>query len=182
LVANFKSILNYYEKFGNRDVWQKILHAIASQNQEAPPSYDGRGSRLTSTFEAIEELKTKVHAQEPRFDLYFRPVHEDGPAGVLAALHPLLLFERLREGLDRTERPPAPVGPLKFDPNHRNSTIESPQTRDGGSLSLSPRLNRDAPRGSMVRSFIIPNCNVSERSHTGRNQHRGVLYSWLSVP
>jgi hypothetical protein len=144
--------LNYYEKFGNRDVWQKILHAIASQNQEAPPSYDGGGSRLISTFEAIEELKTKVHAQEARFDLYFRPVYEDGPTGILAALHPLLLFDRLREGFDHTERSPVPAEPLKFDPTNISPAIESPH-RNGRRLSLSPRVSRDAPRGAMVRLF-----------------------------
>jgi hypothetical protein len=152
LVANFKRLLNYYETFGNRDVWQNILRAIASQIQEAPPFYEGGRDPLISTFEAIESLKAKVRAQEARFDLYYRPVYGDGPTGIMAALHPLSLFDRLREGLDRTEGPPAPAEALKFDHANLNSTIESPY-RNGRSLSLSPRASRDAPRGSMVSSF-----------------------------
>jgi hypothetical protein len=147
--------LSYYEKFRNQDVWRKILHAIAIQNQRYPPSYDGGGDPLISTFGAIEELKSKINAQDAWFDLYFRPGYKVGPTtGIMVALHPLSLFERLREGLDRTERPPVLVEPLKFGPTNPNWAIfESPQTRDGGSLSLSPRVSRDAPRGSMVRSF-----------------------------
>jgi hypothetical protein len=155
LVANFKSILNGYEKFGDHDTWQKILHAIAIQNQRATPSYDGGGDPLISTFGAIEELKAKVNAQDTRFDLYFRPEYEAGPIGLMASLHPLLLFERIREGLDLTERSPVPVEPLKFDPNHRNTTIEAPQ-RKSRRFSLSPQVSRDVPRLSLVRSF----CNL----------------------
>jgi hypothetical protein len=147
--------LDYYGKFGNRDVWQKVLCVIASQTQESPPFYEGGRDPLISTFEAIESLKTKVCAHEVRFDLYFRPVY--GPTGIMAGRHPRSRFDQLREGLGRTEGPPAPVEALKFDHANLNSIVWQPRSRRSLSLSLSrsfsPRASRELPRQSMVCSF-----------------------------
>jgi hypothetical protein len=69
LTANFRNILQCYDRYRNRDIWREIIIGISKINKRNPPPF-GIRAQFISTFEAIEELKEKLEAQGPAYDLY----------------------------------------------------------------------------------------------------------------